>query len=119
MNIKEFIISTINALKEKDADNVALALQSIIGESNNQLIQRYSYALQDAERSAQASRTKEIADIRAFLGRNNGALEQYGRLSEQVNTKIWYQSAEDDRNLIMTHARCRVGFSLPKDLSLI
>ena len=27
------------------------------------------------------------------MGRNNGALEQYGRLSEQVNTKIWYQSA--------------------------
>lgn len=78
--------------KEKDADNVALALQSLIGESNNSFLQGYSHALQNAERSTQTSRTKEIGDIRAFLGRNNGTLRQYGRLSEQVNTSILLHS---------------------------
>ncbi len=68
----------INAHKEMDADNVALALQSIIGESDNKLIKRYANDFKITERSTQASRTKEIADIRAFVQRNNGTFAKYG-----------------------------------------
>ena len=75
---------------EVDADNVAFALQSLIGQSNNEYIQDYSsYFLAGEKAAIEGARTKEIAAIKAFEKRNITNQFGFGRIS---NTGIVYQS---------------------------
>ena len=88
---------------EVDADNVAFALQSLIGQSNNEYIQDYSSAFLAGEKAAiEGAKTKEIAAIKAFEKRNTTNQFGFGRISTsgKVNTNTFYQAARKDNALL-------------------
>ena len=103
---------------EVDADNVAFALQSLIGQSNNEYIQDYSSAFLAGEKAAiEGARTKEIAAIKAFEKRNTTNQFGFGRISTsgKVNTNTFYQSArnsydEEKKNLVADKYKDQVKF---------
>ena len=107
---------------EVDADNVAFALQSLIGQSNNEYIQDYSsYFLAGEKAAIEGARTKEIAAIKAFEKRNITNQFGFGRIS---NTGIVYQSVNPSNILFQSaYQRTRVrgientGFDLSYALS--
>ena len=83
-----------NEVKELDADNVALALQAYIGNTNNGLLLRYLEYMRRLDNLSQETTTnKEIAEIRSFNERNRNNHFGFGRLSNHVNTRIFYQPA--------------------------
>lgn len=94
---------------EVDADNVGLALQSYMGGSENRQIKNYTRDFLVNEKLAQAtSNDKTLGAIRAFIWRKESNHFGYGRLTDKVNTRTFYQSAkapvQDEKNLIMTHS---------------
>lgn len=88
---------------EVDTDNVAFALQSLIGQSNNEYIQDYSSAFLAGEKAAiKGARTKEIAAIKAFEERNTTNQFGFGRISDKLNTRTFYQSANQNNILFQS-----------------
>ncbi len=84
-----------NAYLEVDADNVALALQSYIGNADSEILQRYLDTVLASERIPLAPRNiRYIKEIRAFFKRREGTNGNI-RLSRLVNTNIHYQSDEN------------------------
>lgn len=101
---------------EVDADNVAFALQSLIGQSNNEYIKDYSSAFLAGEKaSSKTGKTKEIAAIKAFEKRNTTNQFGFGRISDKVNTRTFYQAArnsynEEKKNLVADVYKNQVKF---------
>lgn len=101
-----------NAYLEIDADNVALALQSYIGNADSEILQSYLGVLLESETLPQnAGNNRHIKAIRAFIARRK-AKSRNLRLSHEVNTKVHYQSDEDlfededlDNKRAFTHER--------------
>ncbi len=84
-----------NAYLEIDADNVALALQSYIGNADSEILQSYLDIVLASERIPNTSRNdRYIKAIRAFIERREGTTANI-RLSRLVNTNIHYQSDEN------------------------
>ena len=101
-----------NAYLEIDADNVALALQSYIGNADSEILQSYLGVLLESETLPQnAGNNRHIKAIRAFIARRKGKSRNL-RLSHEVNTRVHYQSDEDlfededlDNKRAFTHER--------------
>lgn len=88
---------------EVDADNVGLALQSYMGGSKNRQIKNYTRDFLVNEKLAQAtSNDKTLGAIRAFIWRKESNHFGYGRLTDKVNTRTFYQSANQNNILFQS-----------------
>lgn len=88
---------------EVDADNVGLALQSYMGGSENRQIKNYTRDFLVNEKLAQAtSNEKTLGAIRAFIWRKESNHFGYGRLTDKVNTRTFYQSANQNNILFQS-----------------
>ncbi len=91
---------------EVDADNVGLALQSYMGGSENRQIKNYTRDFLVNEKLAQAtSNDKTLGAIRAFIWRKESNHFGYGRLTDKVNTRTFYQSTNQNNILFQKDDR--------------
>ncbi len=91
-----------NSAIETEVDNVALALQSLLGNSSNRKIRNYglrAFFNMDLRKESQRGRS-ELQYIKGFNERYNTLHYGYGRLSNFVNTKTYYQNTPSNNNIV-------------------
>lgn len=92
-----------NSAIETEVDNVALALQSLLGNSSNRKIRNFglrAFFNMDLREESQRGKS-ELQYIRGFNERYNTLHYGYGRLSDFVNTKTYYQNTTNNNNNIV------------------
>ena len=86
-----------NSAIETEVDNVALALQSLLGNSFDERLRDYARNLLDGENVFQKRTIKEkIQYIRGFNERQRTSHYKFARLSDYVNTKTFYQKSNNN-----------------------